>query len=469
VNGLYIKLQLTITQTTSKIPSAFRLYFAENDTQTNTVRFAGKKNMSRKSALKLRVMELYRANQILWNPLCSGYRNHLFREKAWEKCASQLQMTTEQFKKMTTSLRSYYNRIRKSPNFRAETYAEWVQLANSFLSQLGNLVIESYDEAQFVRELQPDTDESGPALGFEFELLVFPSGKRRMTEEIAHRLMLLYKEFPVLWQPDHPQYNVEFHRNQAWRRISDWVKVSGLTPSECKKEVHQIRSRYVLRRKHMTDSEIADHNVDWFQLAHSFLDAVLFERDTNGDLVMVNVRQGQKKYKPKNVVVTKSVFLNEPEPEEEQILKCRACLTRLETSERPKFTDADLIFTLYIELIGFSPLAAGPDRICSTCEAKIEEFSQFRKQCRENEEALIAASAQKTVEVVEAHFLEIETLKADEPGHVKVAMVEKRVEDPTRIVCELCGKDFVSPYNLNTHLRNIHGIERIDVDVSNDD
>jgi hypothetical protein len=222
-------------------------------------------------------MEVYKKHSELWNKNHAQYKNFGVRTKSYQSIAEIMQidgLTPDRVIKNIHNMRSTYVKMKKQGLLTTENLPnckQWLVIANTFLSDPNSPLEQGREETlQFSPCKKP-------------KLLSTPDTV--FNNEMRIRLLEAYKEQESLWNPSHQQYRHTFFRDKAWDMCAEKLKISAV---RCRKQMHNLRTTYVKKRKQLQPNSnmvfSTDSNTNhWLTLMDSFLGAVLFESDVDGE------------------------------------------------------------------------------------------------------------------------------------------------------------------------------------------
>jgi hypothetical protein len=92
-------------------------------------------------------------------------------------------------------------------------------------------------------------------------------------------LIKLYKNYPILWDHTHPDFENESAQKLSWNNFAEEAQIELISTSRSMEEMKYLHNLYLELRKKLTAEEIrADNNLPkWFHVADTFLGPSMVE------------------------------------------------------------------------------------------------------------------------------------------------------------------------------------------------
>ncbi|XP_014091767.3 uncharacterized protein [Bactrocera oleae] len=322
-----------------------------------------------------------------------------------------------------------------------------------------NMASEEYDSSNGDSGIQRDYDEQPNA---ETSHPVETESFARLTAEQAHKLIELYRQNPLLWDPDHADFKTRVRRRNVWRQLTaqlnahfqmryTWVKLH--------RKMHDYIKYYRRERQRI---ELEGGRTRWcFYDDFAFLNEVLVEQSSDAPKLLLNKQQNLKiievyaahpqlwntnhalhkrRHLRQNIFKAMSDQLRDahniiisPLRLKQRIVEFR-CTYRLEKERRCTSEQRGATYEPcyeYYQLLSFLDAHIAPFN-CAECSALFKKHTEIERHMRQTH------SKNKNKTIV--------TQNASRKAHeTKTVTLEN--------VCHICGISFTLSRNLMCHLK----------------
>ncbi|XP_053951925.1 uncharacterized protein LOC128859176 [Anastrepha ludens] len=358
-----------------------------------------------------------------------------------------------------------YNFNTQEPEVSTSTMS--ANVSNSPLDVVGmadeKMVSEEYDSSNGDSGILRDLDDQNEVEADNDADIIETESFARLTPDQTHKLIRLYEQYPMLWDPDHADFSTRERRRNAWRQMTSQLNSHfqmRYTWTTVHRKMHDYVKYYKRERQRI---EVEGGGTRWcFYDDFAFLGQVLTEQASDAPKLLLTKQQNQKIIK---------VYDEYPQLWNTQHTQFkRRCLRQgLFKSMSDKLRDA--------HNINISPLKLKQRIVEFRCTYRIEKERRFAaeqqgeiyKPCYEYYELLnfldphVAPFICPKCGVQYKKHTEIERHMRKEHSNKSRRKVDSSTRTPETVpekkaaalanVCHICGMSFTMLRNLKCHLK----------------